>query len=1514
MINIHPIQQLILDLEFIGIKESNNYLFDKASNLSNNQINKALTTFFDDTRFEHLHYEFNHIELDLGAIPYDNFEEKFIEKLIEVIKLKFKDILDNTNNDNNYILKDNVQNNYEIIKYFLINGRLPWWSSKFHNTNIKSIIEDFISKHSIDFKKLLFEIGDDENVRKRIAYSFSENEIKNVIKILQPTEFEYFFSYHDYIINLNKQENIIQESEVNLSKAVWYNIISYILTESSSVFEKKEFLKRNLISISSYYNIDFLNLIVLIYKATINITQLINSELYNFAKDIQNIYIDLTRSNPNLQLDILNIEKLSISKKSERKIQNKFNDDVSEKLYLLNYYLIHGSLPGDYQNLNLNDLKNIFNTLYKIDVQITDKFLLNITYIPGIGKRLYDILNSSNYKYAIDLILKKSINHSINDIHKSFIQLLISQNRSTTIFLSDEWKQQLITLVYSLKNTITLSPIFKLYLKKYATVNNVDINDAIEIYYKDLLLQNNKQLINYLFEYKNELIQTSEYTENDTYSNQGLLDLLKYIISNGFVPWWGAKFIKHDFRALLADLIANEIKEVINLLKYATKNNETRYRFINLVGVDTTYDILINCLSNKQYLDYYKLLQNQFLNLQISGIYLNNKKLFITILWDTLDEHNFQDFEPVYFIKKYLYHINELTKQPLLLIIEQISIHNANPNNVDQLNFLINLNNLQKLYNDTNDYQIKKKEFINILLSRYDVKKYDNTLFEKYINYLCDTVVQNDFTTIKNINEILYNIFYEDKLPINYYEHDNIEIENLIFRSLDYLYEKDKSSFLSIFNNFNKFSNYYKSFLTEWIFVNKNEPIAEFLTSIIYKSISSDFQFLEIHNFNNTNLFKVNNKYSENFVKDIHANLNVEPNFTNNLILDKYQFALNSYLISGTVNGFNDNIDDLLKYLIINIFQNKGAKTLLDLFKSSDSSYIQKNHILLLFANANNIQERQIYNSLLRTYNGILNNASLFDLENDFKKSNNDENLIIDNNNEQNIQNYFENNYNLHDLLKNKFDQSGLNESNYFEELINIFTQFLKYNKKPAFLENLNNLQYEFYFKLLIIEIVKKSSSTFYNLLFKYNNQKSILFIHQLFMNGMYDIELTIKNILIDYFRNYTINNLSQYFKNEIVFNDDQYINLTANELEIYTDDLIKNYQYDDVYLLLSAQYKNIISLNVNTIDDLQYNNIYDKTIFLIFINLIKKASIEINQYNLINSSISKTIITALNNENNQINNIDFIDSFLIDIVITKNDKIILPSLISYLDKINITQPFQLLQLIDQTINKSKKILNNQIVENINLEDSEIKVKVANIKDQYENMLKAQQIKAFEEQQSNLNDKLEENLKLESIYVNNVGLVLFHLFIPTYFQQLNLLNVDGDFLNIDSQYRAVHLLQLLVSDASYDEHELVLNKILCNLEINESIPMDIEFTDKERALSVELMNVVLQRWDKMQNSSIGHFRAAFLMRDGKIKLKTDGWYLYVDKRGYDVILSSIPWAFGVVKFKWMHKFLYTEWT
>jgi len=1519
VINIHPIQQLILDLQFIGIKESSNYVFDKASNLSNNKITTVLSKFFDDARFENLHYEFNSIELDLGVIPYENFEEKFIEKLIEAIKFKFKDLLENTNNDNNYILKDTVQNYYEIIKYYLLNGRLPWWSTKFHNSNIKTIIEDFISNYEDQFKILLFDIGKNENVRKRLAYSFSDNIIKNTIKILQPTDFEYFFSYHDYIININNSQKIINESETNLSKAIWYNILSYILTDTSSVFEKKEFLKRNLITISSFYNIEFKKLLELIYKATINITPTNNSEIYRFAKDIQNIYVDTTKSNPAFTTEN-NFEQTENSIKQIKSKQNDFNENISESLYILNYYLIYGSLPSAYQNLNTIDLKNIFHNIFKNDQLLVDNFLLNISYTPGLGNRLFDILNNTNYKYAIDLILKKSINYSINDIHKSFIQLLISQNRSTNIYLSDDWKKQLITLVYLNKYNTSFQKIFRLYLNKYATINNFDIYNAFEIYYKDLLLQNNKYLISILLKYKNDIVQKIDTNDYEEHTNEGLFDLLKFIIENGFIPWWGIKFIKNNFNALLDNLVSNQFNDIINLLKFSNKNLKTKNRFLNLIGIDNTFEILFEYISKDANFNLYKTLQKQYLNFQINSINLNDKRIFISVLWNTLSDHNFQKFQPNYFLIKYLNYINSITNLPFQFLIDEININVIRYfDDPHKESFLIILNELKNINVDFNSFHFKKNRFQEILQAKYRIEKYDYNLFEKYINNLNDTDNYNQLTTITIVTNTLNSIFSSDTLPKNYNTTENIDIENLIIRLIEYLYDIDKNSLNLFLNQFDNYLGVYRSFLTEWIFINKSEPIAEFIANFIFTNNNNDFKYLENNNFQNSNLLLNNNIYTDKFINNVHIILNIDANISYNLINDKYQLELNSYLNNGFFAGIEDNKDELLKYLIINIYKNKGSKILLDLFNNSEANFIYKNYILSLFTNANNIQERQIYYSLSRSYNIFEINDTTFDLKDERQNDMYNDNLIVENYLDKSYNKSFDSNLTIYDLIIKSLGLYNITTSQYLDELTKILSSYFEFNKKPFILENFNSIEYEYYFKLLIIEIVKISPVNFYDLLIKYNNQKNIIYIHQLFMFSNNGIELTIKNILIDYFRSFTLNKLKKYIKSDIEKEDDVLLNISNIEITNFINDLIKTNNITDVYFTLNAQY-NTISININDTLKLKTinNDIFENAISAMFINLLKNGTSNNNHANEINNIINKTIILEHTNDINQKSNFNFIDHFLLEISNSKiNPEKILKPLITYLNNINITHPKYLVQLVDQTIFKSKRLLNEEIIQieqNPTMIDSNINKLVNNIKNQYEKDLKIKQIQVFNDQQNEEDNKGDEFLKNESIYINNVGLILFHLFIPAFFNQLNLLNAEGDFLNNDCKYRAVHLLQLLVSDATYNEHELVLNKIMCNLEISDSIPMDIEFTDKEIALTQELMGVVLQRWDKMSNSSIGHFRAAFLMRDGRLKFKTDGWHLNVEKRGYDVILSSIPWAFSVIKFKWMHKFLYTEWT
>ena len=169
-------------------------------------------------------------------------------------------------------------------------------------------------------------------------------------------------------------------------------------------------------------------------------------------------------------------------------------------IYIINYYLTNGSLPFGYNLYSIDELKQIFSKLYIYDAKIVSKLLLNLKISTGTTDRIFKILSGTNYKYAIDLILNQYLNIDLNDIHKTFIQLRISNNRSTSLYLTDNWKKEILNILYTHKETITIHHIFQLYLSKYANEENISINTALEIYVKNLRLHNNQFILNKLTE------------------------------------------------------------------------------------------------------------------------------------------------------------------------------------------------------------------------------------------------------------------------------------------------------------------------------------------------------------------------------------------------------------------------------------------------------------------------------------------------------------------------------------------------------------------------------------------------------------------------------------------------------------------------------------------------------------------------------------------------------------------------------------------------------------------------------------------------------------------------------------------------------------------------------------------------------------------------------------------------------------------------------------------------------
>ena len=1755
----NPIQRLILDIEFNGINQSNNYLFDKLSSLSSNKIIPVLSNFFDEEQFSKLYFEFNSLQLDLGIIEYENFEEIFEQKLKEALIEKFKDYFNNNVQSNDIKLKNNNDNLLELIRYFLLNGRLPWWANKYGNISIEGILTELINKSPQLLKNLLYEIGYDENVRKRLAFTFSEDIIKGFVKVLQPADFDYFFAFHDYVKKVNKEDNLLNETETKLSKIIWYNILSYILVQKSSVFEKKEFLKKSIIAIAAYYNINFKDLIITIFNAITQINATFNSELYNLSKDIQTIIFEEFQY---LVIDPIEIKGSSIKKSFFKKsqgtkkiiydketqklsiipdrkyesylINNKIDknyiqldDDTFNLIYILNYYLTNGSLPVGYEYYTIQNLQNIFYKLFQLDSNITKSILLNITINRGSTYRIFTILNKYNYKFSLDIIIYEKLKISINDLHKSFIQMLINQNRSTAIFLDDNWKIELLHFVYTRKKNIHFEELLFIYLEKYAKNFSISIPNAFAIYDRENKLLKNQLILSKLATIKdlNFVSALDNIPEEYTIiTNKALIDLIKFIIDFGFAPWWGKSYLQDNFKELVdANFIENK-HAYISLLIYSTNNEDTKNRFFNLLGDEKVEDLLVSIIQKSDDQEFYKFIKQYFLNYFISDqIFSIKNRILILLLLENLKTSNFKIFSDKNFLVSiidYLSNRNTVSNneiiQKLLFLQSNIQIEkNIYLYKFNLLLTTINKNSPTLLFTNyfTENFELTITKALN-------KNKFEISLLNEFINLIF--IKDSNKTIDKPINHFLYLIIIEGKVPNPLRSFKELNYETLIIYLVDYLFKKDKSSFINLFSSFNLFKNEYKIFFTDWIFRDTNNYITQQVADLILPFIQENYTYFNsIHNYENS-IFYYNNPYNNTkYIENIHKKLQIKTTSKKNIIYEKYQLALLNYLKFGFIDNDIKQQDDILKYLIISIFQ-KSQKSLIDIFNHTDNKQDHKNHIISLFQNANNIIERQVYYSLFRTLNNqddyvtnidfnenttnlIINEKKDIDIIQFFKntlnkfsstdidisanlvkiiehyltqktrhplftaftsfeydvyifkifdylqlnaskvlasklnysKNNLDTIIYIYRNiesynlssaedsrkllfsiikkfiithfefsvneinllNVESLENWIKNildkkildhvqishylkynfnkielinylspltretiplndniveneidipvsvqdegivegidegidegvigqdnlqNYkiikNVSALLSEILNIKNISETTLFSEIKKELIHYLQIKTKPPTYNQYSQKEYDFYITLMVIELVKKSPAELFSLLSNNsNNINYILYLFNFFKNAQTGYEYNIKNIFIDFFNQY----IQHYFENKVGSID----KITTTSFEKWLTEIFKEKYYTILQIVLISNNQALLNkINFKSIYDLyfQHSNSFDKTILFNLLNLMIDSFTTADEKLQLNKIIYQYITYNIANSYNDKSIKLFLEYLLL--LINKADQkeknYFLRTIIYKFQNTFFTQPSQFIQLIDFVISKSKNIINYDLQLNTTKnaiidKDDEVLNTSNTIKKVYEESVSKNKVASI--QKDIITNNLTDNTKVvnEPIYINNIGLILFHIFIPTYFGKLNLLNDEGEFKDEESKFRAVHLLQILVTDNKYDEHELVLNKILCNLDITIPIPMDIEFTDAERNLSIELGKVVLQRWDKMKNASIGHFRAAFLMRDGRIILKEDGWYLNVEKRGYDIILGSLPWAFGVIKFKWMPKFLYTEWT
>lgn len=173
-------------------------------------------------------------------------------------------------------------------------------------------------------------------------------------------------------------------------------------------------------------------------------------------------------------------------------------------------------------------------------------------------------------------------------------------------------------------------------------------------------------------------------------------------------------------------------------------------------------------------------------------------------------------------------------------------------------------------------------------------------------------------------------------------------------------------------------------------------------------------------------------------------------------------------------------------------------------------------------------------------------------------------------------------------------------------------------------------------------------------------------------------------------------------------------------------------------------------------------------------------------------------------------------------------------------------------------------------------------------------------------------DPMVDTFDKDTIYIRNAGLIILAPYLPRLFEMFQFLE-DGE-VKYAMLSKAVHSLQFLVTgETETPEEELVLNKILCGVPVDSPVSLEVTLSDSEKETLIGLLTAIKTHWTKMSGSSIDTLQEMFLQREGTLLRDNGQWILAVLPGTFDMLMGSIPWGYSTVKLSWMSDTVFTEW-
>jgi hypothetical protein len=1350
-------------------------------------------------------YRFKQIELNLGSIPPNNFDNELLFRLEEELIQFFKS---NIQSDGNLRSGEKIilrNQKLEQLEHFLINGFLKWNSSS--STSPQKILHELISETPEELTELLYRLGKKQEIRKRMILQFPEESLEKVVKHVAKTEGEYIISYKQNMLDHHRKTKFIDTGYSTFRNAIWEVVLSYLFESSNSYYNKKNFLQFLIRKIALKYNLTYQVLLEVISKGVEFEDE--TAQIPEFKK----LIIELNNEEHANPIYPLNTPNKSSS--------------ILGIIHELENFLNNQKTSSSSHFLSKKEFESKIQTLFQNPNKITQYHISNWLKNKLYREKLFTLLDQTSISILLELGAKNTlleISHFINEIEakKQWLtskpntllrKIILIKPKLILLSLSEtERKELILRFLDTIKTEIdfvddTLFSLLDEIQEKLSTPYQKIIQKFFKLNPKQLSVQQKKNKQN------QSIILISEK--------------LQQFVSINPIQLWGKWF-----KSQIPHWVKKTKLTIPELLEFIKQKLEAQFVSTEIISFIEEEKQQFELSASITYSNRIKSdPQVPFLILDLVAEELNKIELIPFTSWSIQVIGLFQKISAQYKIsfvklfKTFVLRTKHQSQTEIYRALQKLSSSSEYHHAIEGINHQEN--------------RTKYKTNVSYILHKGKWPWWNSNYRKEQFNH--------DFKKLWQIpseqKSLLKIIKSKSVIP---YLHSFLDIQNTytIWKKLD----------TSIQNTYAKlFISIHKLLQQNLIPVSSisRSNLVQFITEVFYYLNQSTSTKKDIPSFFQNwlgNTFIIQNIATRNLWIQTLQNIAEKSNLEVRNQISSWIESLNKTALDTTREKVN-----IVQLFINNYYQEiQLSKTPPLLIDQIEQVSLQKPHVFNQW-----ITQTEFRNHLIHQFSET-------------------------------------------DLIHIVHLKLNGTQQHFFNEISHVIDQLL------ILLSSSESLKFQhILFNQIFLEVgnqkintwdIKKWSDLVSHSLTKLvSPQKAILLLNQNVIKNANNLNLLLVQNIIKNLESYSSN--PNLLSSLVTINSDTFLNQLTEHIQkqqntsttsvLLSELFEKHFQWFNEIYFRAKIVEKVNEKELNTSIEKTLSN-SQKEYFKITLNFIHRIDIPTLELKKVKTQFYQLLLLKLSSggfTSWSFNNWSILLAHVIkdilgsskSLALILTEKEILMSDSKSPSKTN----FEFLQLIQKEFQPDLDI-------------------------------STESIHSKEQDYRKLGEK-EKREYLDPIYVNYSGLILLAPYLGMLFKRCGLIQ-NNEFIDSESQSKAVHFLDYAATGSvGKEEHELIINKILCGMEITDPITSITDLTTQEKEIIDSLLTAVTQQWTPLKNSSIDGFRNSFLERTGKLEEDTEAFYLKVEQKAYDMLLDQIPWNITQIKLSWMDKILQVEW-